>query len=77
MIPLEVVASSHLSRAFETANTVHSKHPAAKRTVCEGLGEMRFGDFEGRCIHGPEATDETKQTFRDQKEQMQQDPKLS
>ena len=50
-IPLGVVASSHLSRAKETADILWHRHDATvqedKRVILEGLGEMRFGAFEG------------------------------
>jgi broad specificity phosphatase PhoE len=49
-IPLGVVASSHLSRAKETADILWHRHNATvqdKRVIFEGLGEMRFGEFEG------------------------------
>mmetsp|Transcript_58243 Transcript_58243/g.117046 ORF Transcript_58243/g.117046 Transcript_58243/m.117046 type:complete len:270 (-) Transcript_58243:96-905(-) len=58
-LPIGIVASSHLSRANETADNVKMFHPKAKRTVVPALGEMRFGSFEGVAIHGPEASPET------------------
>lgn len=62
-IPLDVVASSSLARASETADTVWEQHRrgGAKeplRIVDEGFNEMRFGEFEGfgyrKRVHGQE-----------------------
>jgi len=50
--PLDVIASSHLSRSRVTADALVPAHPTAARLVSEGLGEMRFGVFEGKCIKG-------------------------
>jgi len=50
-VPITVVASSHLSRASETADAVHAVHPAAARLVNEGFGECNYGDLEGKCLH--------------------------
>jgi broad specificity phosphatase PhoE len=53
--PLQVVASSHLERAEETANAVvrqqqQRQHAAVTRIISPKLGEMRFGDFEGVAL---------------------------
>jgi broad specificity phosphatase PhoE len=55
-IRLDIVASSHLSRASETADIVHEMQQQAslKRLKTERLGEMRFGSFEGAAIYGKE-----------------------
>jgi len=71
-IPLGVIASSHLSRAKETADilllqqqqqqddstttTIPSPPPSVQRIVLEGFGEMRFGEFEGLARHDPSNT---------------------
>ena len=52
-LPIDIVASSHLLRARQTADIVHGFHPEAERIVLNGLGEMRFGQFEGCAIRGP------------------------
>ena len=92
-IPLSVVASSHLQRARETADAVivhrnrnRTPTPSSSATaavaaqqlvVMSGLGEMRFGDFEGLAIRGPEATGETKKRFERMKEQMERSPDVA
>jgi broad specificity phosphatase PhoE len=63
-IPLTVVASSHLRRAHQTADCIHCHHDGAKRVVLEGLGEMRFGSFEGLALRGPDCTNEITQSFQ-------------
>lgn len=62
-LPLEVVASSHLQRARETADRIHSRHPEAQRIVNEGFGEMRFGEMEGTFIRGPQVEADRKKVF--------------
>ena len=53
---LDVVASSHLQRASETADIIHAKqNGSSQRVVNKGLGEMRFGTMEGAIIRGPSA----------------------
>jgi broad specificity phosphatase PhoE len=52
-IPLDVVASSHLSRAKATADAIFEENQgSAARVVDPGFGEMRFGGFEGAIIKG-------------------------
>lgn len=63
-VPLDIVASSHLKRAHQTADILHSIHPGAKRVVLHGLGEMRFGEFEGCALRGPLSTTETKERYQ-------------
>jgi broad specificity phosphatase PhoE len=75
-LPIGLIASSHLARAHETADILHAKHPGADRVVLNGLGEMRFGEFEGLAIHGELATEETKESFLKFNTQMQNDPQL-
>jgi len=62
-IPLDLVASSHLQRAQKTADKVHERHSSARRIVKPGLGEMRFGEFEGLSLKGPECTKEITEKF--------------
>ena len=47
-LPLGIIGSSHLQRAVQTADTVSSYHPDAKRIAMPGFGEMRFGSLE--CV---------------------------
>ena len=57
--PITVVASSHLSRAKETADAIHAQaHPAAARSLSAGFAEMRFGEFEGVHVKGAGAHSE-------------------
>ena len=68
-IPLDIVASSHLSRAAETADMVHkvqqqthSSLPSIRLNT-ERFGEMRFGEFEGAAIYGKEFDQESHDKF--------------
>jgi broad specificity phosphatase PhoE len=77
-IPLGAMASSHLQRALQTANHVHAAiDKGLPRRVDPRWGEMRFGDFEGTCIHGPNVQAEHKAAFRTMMHAMQQDVTLS
>ena len=57
-IQLDVVASSHLARASQTADIIHPFHPLAVRVSKREFGEMRFGEFEGTAMRGPESSEE-------------------
>jgi len=87
-IPLDVVASSHLMRASQTADAIlelqlmkrklqrgrrPSSKPPPRRLTFEGFGEMRFGNFEGLAIHGDRATEETRAKFLELNERMKFD----
>jgi len=72
-VSMDVVASSHLARAIETADAIRMRHPSSVGMVLPDLGEMRFGDFEGLAIHGPEATEDTKERFCRFNERVAQD----
>jgi len=86
-IPMDVIGSSHLDRAIGTAEILRkaavnahpssSQHTAAKRAVLPGLGEMRFGTYEGIAIQGPESTPETQAGFRSMNEKIEADDALS
>ena len=46
--PLDLIASSNLSRAAQTADAVAASHPSARRIPGQSaFAEMCFGDFEG------------------------------
>lgn len=49
--PITCIGSSHLSRASQTADAVHTFHPSATRFISEGVAEINYGDLEGKCIH--------------------------
>jgi len=70
-VPFGVVASSHLARSSETADAIASKFPDAIRIVSPKLGEMRFGEFEGLPVRGPETTEETQEKFMSYRSIMQ------
>jgi broad specificity phosphatase PhoE len=51
--PLDVIASSDLDRAFDTADTIwgyHASSGKSKRIVTNKLAEMRFGMWEGQLV---------------------------
>lgn len=50
-VPFDTVIASSLSRSRETAELVHGDVPV---TTVPGLGERRFGKFEGRLTSDPE-----------------------
>ena len=50
-LPITCVASSHLCRASQTADEVHSYHPSAARIISKGVVEINYGDLEGNGIH--------------------------
>jgi broad specificity phosphatase PhoE len=76
-IPLQVVASSHLSRAKETADILSQRHTATvrqdKRVVVPGLGEMRFGEFEGLAWRDLDANSALAERFKTVKNEMKHD----
>ena len=76
-IPFGVIASSHLQRTIQTANHLYKDNNQQKPhegvLVDARFGEMRFGDFEGTAIHGPEAEPEHKQRFKDMQQKMKND----
>ena len=50
-LPLDVVASSKLERARDTADEVHRRNEASpRRELSHGLREMGYGDLEGLGI---------------------------
>ncbi|HYO88391.1 MAG TPA: MSMEG_4193 family putative phosphomutase [Candidatus Limnocylindrales bacterium] len=48
--PLAALYSSPLERTMETAQAVAAHHPALTIRVNEGVGEVRYGDWEGKSI---------------------------
>lgn len=76
-LPIGVVASSHLERAEETANVVAEHFPKAIRVINHKLGEMRFGDFEGTAIKGPESTEENIEKFQAFTDAMHRDKAMA
>lgn len=88
-IPLGVVASSHLSRAKETADIVwqhrhrhrqqHHYNGSVpiddrRRVVLEGLGEMRFGELEGLSSRDLQLDASLKKRFHTIKAEIKRDP---
>lgn len=79
-IPLEVVASSHLSRAKETADILWHRHDATvqgRRVIFEGLGEMRFGEFEGLAWRDEETDPALEKRFKEISKSLKEDPDKS
>ena len=72
-IQLDIVASSHLSRAAETADILYesqqqthsssSQRLPLARLNTERFGEMRFGQFEGAAIYGKEFDQDSHDKF--------------
>ena len=67
---LDVVVSSHLHRASETADIVQQAFgnrgdSTSIRIINHKFAEMKFGDLEGTVIRGPDCTDETRRKFQD------------
>jgi broad specificity phosphatase PhoE len=65
---IDVVASSHLQRAQQTAHILHDRLERADgmmipRAALAEFGEMRFGDLEGTALRGPEATEESRRKY--------------
>ena len=50
--PIDVVYSSPLTRARETAQAIRQFHPSSRYFEEEGLKEMDLGDFEGMAASG-------------------------
>jgi len=50
--PLDIVASSDLMRASETADAIAKLHPSAMRLIDGRFDEMCFGDLEGTVLEG-------------------------
>ena len=49
--PIELIASSHLRRAAQTADAVAAAHPRARRVAGQAaFAEMCFGELEGRRL---------------------------
>lgn len=75
-IPLGVIASSHLSRAKETADILWGRHNATvrnRRVILEGFGEMRFGEFEGLASRDQELDPELGERFKSISRELKQD----
>jgi len=76
-VHFDVIASSHLQRARQTADALfqsnHQNNPNCQRLISNGFGEMRFGDFEGLALRGPHCTPETTQSFQKINNQMKLD----
>ena len=49
-VAIHTIAASHLSRAMATADRIAMRFPDAHRTTHIGLGEMMYGDIEGKPI---------------------------
>ena len=76
VIPIDVVVSSHLARARETANIIHGAHTSADRLISPSLAEMRFGEFEGVMIKGGKADPELKARYDQCVRSMEMDSNL-
>jgi broad specificity phosphatase PhoE len=79
-IPLGVLASSHLLRAKQTADHIYQQqqqHSLPHRMILSGFGEMRFGEFEGLALRGPECTKEITQTYQYYNDRMKQDKSIA
>ncbi len=48
--PLAAIYSSPLDRTMETAQAVVEHHPALTIRINEGVGEVRYGEWEGKTI---------------------------
>jgi probable phosphoglycerate mutase len=48
--PLAAIYASPLERTMETAQAVGAHHPALTIRVNEGIGEVRYGEWEGKAI---------------------------
>ena len=72
-IPIGVVASSHLSRATETADILWKRHSRAKRTIDAGFAEMSFGEFEGVAWRSPEVDPQIRERFLTISKQVKED----
>ncbi|MBN2469833.1 MAG: MSMEG_4193 family putative phosphomutase [Anaerolineae bacterium] len=48
--PLRAIYASPLERTLETAQAVAEHHPALKVAIAEGVGEVDFGEWQGRRI---------------------------
>ncbi|MFN8379324.1 MAG: MSMEG_4193 family putative phosphomutase [Anaerolineae bacterium] len=48
--PLAAIYSSPLERTMETAQAVAVHHPALTIRTQEGIGEVRYGEWEGKAI---------------------------
>ncbi|CAB9507841.1 Probable phosphoglycerate mutase GpmB [Seminavis robusta] len=81
-ISMGAVASSHLQRALQTAHhidttaTTTTSSEQQRHYVDARLGEMRFGDFEGTVIHGPNAQPDHQERFRQMQLAMKQNVHL-
>lgn len=73
-VPFHVIASSHLSRASETANVLFqlqsspsssnsAKDVLLQRNIRPEFGEFRFGKFEGMALHGEQKDHAMKKEF--------------
>ncbi len=49
-VPLAAVYSSPLERTLETAQAIVAHHPALTVELHEGIGEVRYGEWEGKAI---------------------------
>ena len=49
-VPLAAIYASPLERTMETAQAVAAHHPALTIRVNEGIGEVRYGEWEGKTI---------------------------
>ena len=49
-VVVDRIATSHLVRSIVTADPIASHFPAAQRVVHRGLGEMLYGEIEGKPI---------------------------
>jgi broad specificity phosphatase PhoE len=75
-IPLGVVASSHLSRAKETADILWERHGETvqdRRVILNGLAEMRFGEFEGLAWRDQEVDPALAERFKTISRELKQD----
>ena len=65
-LPITCIASSHLSRASETADEVYAFHHLATRCILQGFAEINYGDLEGKCIHNDDTESKRLKNIFDQ-----------
>ena len=64
-IPIDVIASSHLLRAKQTADILMDLHPStAQRVIDNGFGEMRFGLLEGLAVRDITSAEEGTEQYQ-------------
>jgi broad specificity phosphatase PhoE len=75
-IPIGVVASSHLSRAKETADILWGRHNSTvqdRRVILNGFAEMSFGEFEGLAWRDQDVDPALSERFKSISRELKQD----